>query len=136
MGDWIKADGTTLGADNGIGVAAAMAIMESDELVHGPLEFLFTVEEETGLFGVMELPTNILRGKILLNLDSDEEGVIYNGCAGGKNAELFMEFQTEDVPAGLNPVFVKLTGLSGGHSGTNIHEGRRQRYKVIEQIPA
>ena len=133
-GDWIKADGTTLGADNGIGVAAAMAIMESNELVHGPLEFLFTVDEETGLTGVMELPTNILKGRILLNLDSDEEGVIYNGCAGGKNVELFIEIQTEEVPAGLNPVFIKLTGLSGGHSGTNIHEGRGNAIKLLNRF--
>ncbi len=133
-GDWIKADGTTLGADNGIGVAAAMAIIESDELIHGPLEFLFTVEEETGLTGAMELSTNMIDAKILLNLDSDEEGVIYNGCAGGKNAELFLKIKSEDVPAGLKPVFVKLTGLSGGHSGTNIHEGRGNAIKLINRF--
>ena len=133
-GDWIKAVGTTLGADNGIGVAAALALMESDELNHGPLEFLFTLDEETGLTGAISLSPDMVESRILINLDSEEEGVIYNGCAGGKYVELLFKHETEKVPAGFMPFSIKLTGLTGGHSGLNIHEGRGNAIKLLNRF--
>ena len=99
-GDWVKADGTTLGSDNGIGVAASLAVMDSKEVVHGPMEFLFTIDEETGLTGALQLGNDMLEGRILLNMDSEEDGAIYIGCAGGRDTEIFLQKATESVPAG------------------------------------
>lgn len=133
-GDWIKADGTTLGSDNGIGVAAALALMENNVLKHGPLEFLFTIDEETGLTGAMEISRDMLEGRMLLNLDSEEDGAVYIGCAGGKDAELFLKIASEKVPDGFKAVQVKLGGLMGGHSGLNIHEGRGNAIKLLNRF--
>jgi dipeptidase D len=133
-GDWIKADGTTLGSDNGIGVAAALAILEDKEMKHGPLEFLFTIDEETGLTGAQEISKDLLEGRILLNMDSEEDGAVYIGCAGGQDAELFLSIDTEKIPAGFKAVLVKVTGLMGGHSGLNIHEGRGNAIKLLNRF--
>ncbi len=135
-GDWIRADGTSLGADNGIGAAAALAVMEDTGLVHGPLELLFTVDEETGLTGAQDLEANMLRGRILLNLDSEEEGVLYIGCAGGMYTDIALELDMEAAPPG-DPAFrVRVGGLTGGHSGVNIHEGRGNAVQLAGRILA
>lgn len=123
-GEWLKAKGTTLGADNGIGMAAQLAILASENLVHGPLECLFTVDEETGLTGAFELDKNLLKGSKLINLDSEEEGEVFIGCAGGMNSKFSFQFKTEHAPA--KSFFFKATvkGLTGGHSGDDIDKGR------------
>jgi dipeptidase D len=123
-GEWVTAKGTTLGSDNGIGVAAAMAILESGTLGHGPLEILLTVDEETGMTGAFNLKPGLLNGKILLNLDSEEEGELYIGCAGGVNTTGRFRYREEPVPAGMKAFKLALTGLKGGHSGLDIHLGR------------
>jgi dipeptidase D len=133
-GDWITAEGTTLGADNGIGVAAALAVLESKSIQHGPLECLFTIDEETGLTGATELQPGTLKGKILLNLDSEEDGALYIGCAGGKDTELFLKTKTEPIPPDYQAAEIKVTGLSGGHSGLNIHEGRGNAIKLLTRF--
>jgi dipeptidase D len=132
-GDWVKATGTTLGADNGIGAAAMLAVMTSDDLVHGPLELLFTVDEETGLTGVLALdPEAIaLRGRRLLNLDSEEEGAVTIGCAGGSASHLTLALETAPAPAGTMALEVKLSGLKGGHSGMEIHLQRGNAVKLL-----
>lgn len=135
-GDWLKATGTTLGADNGIGAAALLAIMEAteaDDLVHGPLELLFTVDEETGLTGVLALdPEAIaLRGRLLLNLDSEEEGRVTVGCAGGAASRMALPLDTAPAPAGTEVLDVKLSGLKGGHSGVEIHLQRGNAVKLL-----
>ena len=133
-GDWIKADGTTLGSDNGIGVATALAVMEDPSMKHGPLEFLFTIDEETGLTGATEIANDMLDGRILLNMDSEEDGALYIGCAGGQDAELYMKTDTEKIPNGFKAVQIKITGLTGGHSGLNIHEGRGNAIKLLTRF--
>lgn len=133
-GEWLMAAGTTLGSDNGIGVAAALAMMDSTELRHGPLELLFTVDEETGLTGATNIGDDMLEGRIMLNMDSEEDGAIYIGCAGGQDAELFLRMDTEKIPKGFDPVLVKISGLSGGHSGLNIHEGRGNAVKLLSRF--
>ncbi len=133
-GDWITADGTTLGADNGIGLAAALAVMESKEIKHGPLEFLFTIDEETGLTGATEIASDMLEGRFLLNMDSEEDGALYIGCAGGQDCELYLAVETENVPSEFKAVQVKVGGLSGGHSGLNIHEGRGNAIKLLNRF--
>jgi len=133
-GDWITADGTTLGADNGIGVAAALAVLESTDLVHGPVEALFTIDEETGLTGANEIAPDMLEGRILLNMDSEEDGALYIGCAGGKDTEIYLDIETEAVPKGFRTVQIKLSGLAGGHSGLNIHEGRGNAVKLLNRF--
>ncbi len=133
-GEWITANGTTLGADNGIGVAAMLAVMESNDVVHGPLELLFTIDEETGLTGASGLDDHMLEGRTLLNLDSEEDGVIYIGCAGGRDTEFFLKKETEAVRSGYVPVKILVTGLQGGHSGLNIHEGRANAIKLLNRL--
>jgi dipeptidase D len=120
-GDWLTADGTTLGSDNGIGVAAMLAILESREMVHGPLEFLFTIDEETGLTGAGGLDPSMLDGRTLINLDSEEEGALTVGCAGGADTELRLPLQTIPSPEKSTVFRVRLHGLRGGHSGIDIH---------------
>lgn len=122
-GEWLKATGTTLGADNGIGAAALLALMEAEDLVHGPLELLFTVDEETGLTGVLALDSEAiaLKGRLLLNLDSEEEGKVTVGCAGGAASRMDLPLDTAPAPAGTVTLDVKLSGLQGGHSGVEIH---------------
>ncbi len=133
-GDWVKAKGTTLGADNGIGVAAALAIMESKDLEHGPIEALFTLDEETGLFGAQALKPGFLNGKILMNLDSEEDGALYIGCAGGQNTFVKFKFNLNDVPANTTAFEIKIAGLKGGHSGLDINTGRGNAIKLIARL--
>lgn len=131
-GDWIRANGTTLGADNGIGVAAALALLNDPEAQHGPLEILITVDEETGLTGANQLSGKLLKGRLLLNLDSEEEGVFYIGCAGGMDTAGAFRVQTTPVPAGDHSAFVlRVSGLTGGHSGSDIHTGRANAIKLL-----
>lgn len=127
----IKAKGTTLGSDNGIGVAAALAIMLDPKLEHGPLELLFTVDEETGMTGAMALKPDFLKGRIMLNLDSEEEGSVYVGCAGGRDTILTFDVSRENPPPGSAPFQVLVSGLKGGHSGVEIHLGRGNAIKVL-----
>ncbi|MEA1878483.1 MAG: aminoacyl-histidine dipeptidase [Bacteroidota bacterium] len=119
-GDWVTANGTTLGADNGMGVAAAMAVLESKDLVHGPVEALFTIDEETGMTGAFGLKSGLLDGDILLNMDSEDEGELYVGCAGGTNANIRFEYTEEAAPTGFSAFRLSVSGLKGGHSGIDI----------------
>ena len=130
-GEWVKAKGTTLGADNGIGLAAALAVLASDNLQHGLVEALFTIDEETGMTGAKELEPNILKGSILLNLDSEDEGELYVGCAGGTDATATFKYKKENVPAGSIGYELALTGLKGGHSGVDINLGRGNANKIM-----
>ncbi len=129
-GDWVKAKGTTLGADNGIGVAAGMAIADDPDAVHGPLELLFTIDEETGLTGAMGLDPSIVKGTIMLNLDTEEDGAVYIGCAGGADSTAKFPLERRDGSAGTVPVRLAVTGLRGGHSGVDIHENRANAIKL------
>ena len=122
-GDWVRARGTTLGADNGIGVAAAMSVLASKDLVHGPVEALFTCDEETGMTGAIGLQPKWLKGDILINLDSEEEGELYVGCAGGINANIEFEYDEVIVPEDVTPMKISVSGLKGGHSGLEINLG-------------
>ncbi len=132
-GDWISAKGTTLGSDNGIGVAAALALMEDKSLVHGPLEFLFTVDEETGLTGATKISPDFLKGKILINLDSEEEGTFTIGCAGGADSEITMPLKRKEG-TDLVPFRLKVFGLRGGHSGLDINQGRGNAIKLLSRM--
>ncbi|MEJ5304190.1 MAG: aminoacyl-histidine dipeptidase [Bacteroidales bacterium] len=133
-GEWVKANGTTLGADNGIGVAAAMAILESTNIPHGPVEVLITTDEETGMTGAQNLEPGILKGDILLNLDSEEEGELYVGCAGGIDGTF--SFSPKYEPVMENTVAYQLTvkGLKGGHSGLDINLGRGNANKLLFRL--
>ncbi|MBE3111540.1 MAG: beta-Ala-His dipeptidase, partial [Acidobacteria bacterium] len=133
-GNVLMANGTTLGADNGIAVATNLAIMEDRTLVHGPLEFLFTVDEETGLTGANALQPGFLDSKILLNLDSEEEGELYVGCSGGKDCTGTWMLKVEPSGAALVPIEVKVAGLRGGHSGLEIDKGRGNALKIISRV--
>jgi dipeptidase D len=131
-GDWVKAKGTTLGADNGIGVAATMAILEATDLQHGPLEGLFTTDEETGMYGALAVRPGFIEGKIMLNLDSELDGELYIGCAGGEDVSASFRYEKETVAFHKAIVIqVSLTGLKGGHSGVDIHLGRGNANKLI-----
>ena len=133
-GDWLKAKGTTLGADDGMGVAAIMAIMEDKTLKHGPLEALITADEETGMFGAFGLKPGTVDGDILLNLDSEEEGELYIGCAGGEDLTAVLEYkEVETDPADI-ALKVTLKGLRGGHSGLEINEGRANANKLMARF--
>ena len=130
-GDWIKADGTSLGADNGIGVAAALAIALSGDILHGPLEVLLTVNEETGLIGALQLSPALVSGRIMLNLDSERRGSICIGCAGGGGVTTRLPLILQDTPEGRAGLEVRLTGLRGGHSGLDILENRANAVKAM-----
>jgi dipeptidase D len=132
-GDWVRAEGTTLGADNGMGVAAALAVMEDDSLVHGPLELLFTIDEETGLNGANGLQPGFIRGRFLLNLDSEEEGVFFIGCAGGADSDITLPLKRTPGGSG-DPLKVTLSGLRGGHSGIDIHTGRGNAVQLLTRL--
>jgi dipeptidase D len=121
-GDWLHADKTTLGADNGIGLAMALAVASDTTVVHPPLELLFTVDEEAGLIGAASISTELLIGSRLINLDSEEEGVLINGCAGGRNSYLSIPLQREPIPANQVLLQIEVTGLQGGHSGIDINK--------------
>ena len=133
-GDWLYADDTTLGADNGLGGAEIMAIMEDNSLQHGPLEALITADEETGMYGAFGLKGGELEGNILLNLDSEEEGVLYIGCAGGLDITATMEFMEEGSDDEDVAVKVMLKGLRGGHSGLEINAGRGNANKLMARF--
>lgn len=128
---WVKASGTTLGADNGIGMAAAMAVLASPTIEHGPLEALFTVDEETGMTGVSGLEKGMLEGDILMNLDSEDEGELFVGCAGGVDVSISKKYSEEKTPAGMTAFKVSVTGLKGGHSGCDIALGRANSNKLM-----
>ena len=130
----LMANGTTLGADNGIAVATNLAIMEDRSLEHGPLEFLFTVDEETGLTGASNLASDFLTSKTLLNLDSEEEGHLYVGCSGGRNTLASWKLATDPARAGLVPAELKVAGLKGGHSGLEIDKNRGNSIKIITRV--
>ena len=129
-GDWLKAEGTTLGADNGIGVAAALAVMESTDIAHGPLEFVFTIDEETGLTGAAEFPGGMLNSKYFLNLDNEEKGTICIGCAGGVKT-IARRKVTLQPAKGDTAWRIKVSGLKGGHSGVDIHQGRGNAVRIL-----
>lgn len=133
-GDWVKANGTTLGADNGIGVAAALAILASDNIQHGKIEALFTVDEETGLTGANALDKNFITGEILINLDTEEEGQIYIGCAGGKGTKAYFKYKLKDVPKKYFWFRVDVKGLRGGHSGSDIDKGFANANKLLNRF--
>ncbi len=130
-GDWVKTHGTTLGADDGMGVAAIMAIMEDKTLKHGPLEALITADEETGMFGAFGLKPGELQGKVLLNLDSETEGELYIGCAGGVDVTATMQYLEIEPLDNRKAYKVTLSGLRGGHSGLEICEGRANANKLM-----
>jgi len=123
-GEWVKAKGTTLGADNGMGVAAAMSLLSSNDFVHPALEALFTTDEETGMTGAMYLDGSLLTGKVLLNLDTEDDDEFSVGCAGGIDTNTSYKYNTENVPADYTGFTLNLNGLKGGHSGMDIHLGR------------
>lgn len=133
-GDWVRATGTTLGADNGIGVSAALAAATDRSVEHGPLELLFTLDEETGLTGAKNLDPAFLRGSTLINLDSEEDGVLFVGCAGGADAFLFLNPAWVEPGKGLTSYRLEVTGLRGGHSGLNIHENRGNALKLLARL--
>ncbi|MDF1571311.1 MAG: aminoacyl-histidine dipeptidase [Bacteroidales bacterium] len=130
-GEWVTANGTTLGADNGIGVAAAMAVLESGSLKHGPIEALFTTDEETGMTGAFGLKPGLLEGDILINMDSEGEGEMYVGCAGGIDINAEKGYQEEPAPTDLKAFRVQVKGLKGGHSGLDIPMGRANANNLI-----
>lgn len=133
-GEWVKATGTTLGGDNGMGVAAAMAILESKDLQHGPVEALFTCDEETGMTGAFGIKAGILKGDILMNLDSEDEGELYIGCAGGTNGNIKFTYSEALVSSNVSAFKLNVTGLKGGHSGVDIHLGRGNSNKVLNRL--
>lgn len=130
-GEWVRAQSTTLGADNGIGLAAALAVLQADDLPHPELEVFVTVDEETGMFGAFGLQPDFLKGEILINLDSEDEGELYVGCAGGLDANISFRYKEEAVPEGDVALKVSLTGLKGGHSGIDIVLQRANANKLM-----
>lgn len=133
-GDWVKAKGTTLGADNGLGCASAMAVMIDPDVVHGPIEALFTVDEEQGLTGANGLDASMISGRILLNLDSEEQGMIVIGCAGSICTVATYPVEEVNAPAGLAWYDVQISGLKGGHSGMEIHLGRGNANQLLARF--
>ncbi len=133
-GEWVTANGTTLGADNGMGIAAAMAVLEATDLVHGPVEALFTADEETGMTGANGLKAGLLDADILINMDSEDEGELYVGCAGGEDANVTFKYNEAEVPAGMAACKIAVTGLKGGHSGMDIVLGRGNANKIIFRL--
>ena len=131
---WVKANGTTLGADDGLGAAAAMAVLEATDVEHGPIEALFTIDEETGMTGANLLKPGVLHGDILLNMDSETEGELYVGCAGGIDNIGTWTPKYEDVPAGMVAYKFFVKGLKGGHSGMDINLGRANANKVLNTM--
>lgn len=130
-GEWLRADRTTLGADDGMGVAAAMAVLESKDIKHGPIEALITSDEETGMFGAFGLEPGFVKGDILLNMDSEDEGDLYVGCAGGVDADMTWGYQAAPIEEDDVAIKINLKGLKGGHSGLEIAEGRGNANKLI-----
>lgn len=135
-GEWLKAKGTTLGADNGIGMAAQLALLASTNIPHGPLECLFTVDEETGLEGAFGLEAGFLTGSKLLNLDSEDDGEVFIGCAGGMNSKFTFDFTTEKAPENFFYFKAAVKGLTGGHSGDDINKGRGNANHILARFLA
>ncbi len=133
-GEWVRANGTTLGADNGIGVSAALAVLAGKDIQHGPIEGLFTATEETGMDGAKGLKPGLLKGSILLNMDSEEEGELYVGCAGGEDVNAHFVYAPEAVPAGSRAFKLEVTGLKGGHSGMDIILQRGNANKIFFRL--
>lgn len=133
-GEWLTADGTTLGADNGIGVSAALAVMEAKDLVHGDIEAIFTIDEETGMTGAFALGDKFLKGDILLNLDSEDEGELYVGCAGGVDAICSLPIVCQKTESGYTTLCVELGGMKGGHSGMEIILQRGNSNKSLARV--
>ena len=133
-GEWLRADGTTLGADNGIGMAASLAVMVDKDLVHGPVEALFTVDEETGLTGANNLGDGMLTGSILLNLDSEDDAEIFVGCAGGVDTTCLFSYKRSFAPTDFHDFKMDISGLLGGHSGGDIHQGRANANKLLARF--
>jgi dipeptidase D len=133
-GDWVRAKGTTLGADDGIGIAAQLAILASKSIKHGPIECLFTVDEETGLTGAFEMKPGFFNSKILINLDSEDEGELFIGCAGGVDTSITFAYDTVNVPSNYKAYKLSVTGLKGGHSGDDIDKGLGNSVKIINRF--
>ena len=133
-GDWVKAKGTTLGADNGIGVASIMTILASKDIAHPALEGLFTIDEETGMTGALGLVGGLLNGKILLNLDTEDDDELTIGCAGGTDVVATGTYKTKAVPDTWVGFKISVTGLTGGHSGVEINLGRANANKLMNRI--
>lgn len=133
-GDWMKAKGTTLGADDGIGVAIELAILDSDDIAHGPIECVFTVDEETGLTGAFGMKENFMSGRYLINLDSEDEGQIFVSCAGGITTEGHFRAEFEEAPVDYFFLNIQLKGLVGGHSGDDINKKRANAIKLIARF--
>ena len=133
-GDWVKAKGTTLGADDGIGMAAALAVLASNDVKHPDLECLFTADEETGMTGAFGLQPDFLKGKILINLDSEDEGELYIGCAGGMDTNIEMEYQKEEISQSWYSCKITVNGLKGGHSGDDIDKGLGNANKILNRF--
>lgn len=133
-GDWLRAKGTTLGADDGIGVAIELAILDSDDIEHGPIECVFTRDEETQLTGAMGMESGFMTGKYLVNLDSEDEGQIFISCAGGRSTMATFRFEREEAPAGFFFMEGSLKGLLGGHSGDDIEKKRANAIKIIARF--
>jgi dipeptidase D len=130
-GEWVRAKGTTLGADCGIGIAAQLSILTDQTIKHGPLECLFTVDEETGLTGAFALKPGFFSGEILINLDSEDEGELFIGCAGGIDTVAKLNYRHHETPAGFFPFEISVSGLLGGHSGDDINKGRANAIKLL-----
>jgi len=133
-GDWVKAKGTTLGADNGIGMSMMLAILASKDLKHPALECLFTVDEETGLTGAFALEDNFLTGKVLINLDSEDDGEVFVGCAGGIDTTVILNYEIEKAPENYFAFSISVKGLTGGHSGDDIEKGRGNANKIANRF--
>ena len=133
-GDWVRARGTTLGADNGLGVAAMMAILESTDIPHPAIEALFTIDEETGMTGALNLKGDVLQGEILLNMDTEEDDEIDIGCAGGIDVTATAEYDEEETPEGSVGYTISVKGLKGGHSGMDIHKGLGNANKIMNRL--
>ncbi len=133
-GDWLRAEKTSLGSDNGIAIALALAIAKNKDLKHPELELLFTVDEETGLTGANKLESNFIKGKYLLNIDSEDEGVLTIGCAGGLNSTISLPLEYTDTPSDYKPYKLKVGGLTGGHSGIDINKERGNAIKILVRV--
>ena len=133
-GDWLRADGTTLGADDGIGVAMELALLDASDIAHGPIECVFTRDEETGLSGAFGMKPGFMSGDILLNLDSEDEGQLFVSCAGGAATTAEFDFTPVDVPQDYFFFEVKVKGLTGGHSGDDINKKRANANKILARF--
>ena len=133
-GDWVRARGTTLGADNGLGVAMIMAVLESTTMQHPAIEALFTIDEETGMTGALNLKGGVLNGEILLNMDTEEDDEIDIGCAGGIDVTATRKYNEEETPEGSVGYTITVKGLNGGHSGMDIHKGLGNANKIMNRL--